>query len=284
MSTEVRALPYPVLEEGDLSWPQGHYDVSFVSSTHPDRNSVMVRHELSGAPFLQQIIDDGRAEYACSVAVPITNYRRLHLSRHAEQTISWETDFCSETPLLRPMILAVQQITHIFKPEDGIDEIWQAREITIPKGARLALGEYWGETASMENLLDIVLDEDRQPGSFKIMASEEKGFYFKAHTAPDLYRFLQNPQGQSQQRKSILTHMASRCLEILFRDFGPRKDKDTEEDIERWTTHRNLKGLAGLLEKNECPLWDHEDFAADEVATILYPHFITLEESGVDEE
>ena len=43
-----RSIPYPVLEDGNLSYPDGQYQVSIV----PDGNvSVIVDHQLAGSPF-----------------------------------------------------------------------------------------------------------------------------------------------------------------------------------------------------------------------------------------
>ena len=68
----------------------------------------------------------------------------------------------------------------------------------------------------------------------------------------------------------MLTHVASRCLEILARDYGGQDEE--EEDGSKWESFRNLKALADELEKHGLPIWNDEHFAADKVATQLYPH------------
>ncbi len=283
MSTEVRALPYPVLKEGNLSWPQGSYEASV--EVRSDRVSATVSHNLSEVPFLEQALRDGHAQYACAVSIPITNYRKLHLTGEANQVVTWESDFCGEAPRLLPMVIAVQEMRHVFGPEDGISRVWQGRELTIPKGARLAQEEYWGDDSSMENLIEVLLDENLSPGSFKVVDSSELGYYFKVHAAKDLHRFLQDRRGQSNHRNtifdhrnSILTHIASRCLEILATNYGG--DKKDEDEEGGWRTYQNLRGLAALLEQREQRLWDEDGFNADEVATVLYPHKPPQESEG----
>ena len=149
------------------------------------------------------------------------------------------------------------------------------RELHIPKGARLALKNYLRPTSSLQHLLHVVRDQELPNGCFEVKPCDEEGFYFKIHTADDLFPFLQHAGESKAHRKSVLTHVASRCFEILARDYG-RQDEEGE-DGSKWESFRNLVALAGELQRQGLPVWDEDGFAADKVSTQLYPHSPPME-------
>lgn len=263
----VRSLPYPAIEDGNLSFPDGEY----LADAAPQRGeaSALLSHEIRGAPLLERLISEGEARYGCLVSVPATGYRKLHLSDEARQRVEWDMGVVGEPPMLRPLVVAVAEISRVPGTEDGVAEAWRGRKLIIPKGARLALHPYLRPTASLQRLLHAVKDEDLPGGCFEVKPCEENGFYFKVHAASDLFPFLQNAGRHPLHRRSVLTHAASRCLEILARDYGAAEDG---EDGAKWEQFGNLKALADEFEKRGLPMWDGEDFAADGAATQWYPH------------
>lgn len=263
-----RSLPYPAIEDGNSSYPNGAYVVEV--SSQPDQVSVILNHAVRGAAFLERVISAGKAKYGCVVAVPLTGYRRLHLSDDARQKVEWESGVLGEPPMLRPVVVSVEEIACTLGPDDGVAEAWQGRELHIPKGARLALKNYLRPTSSLQHLLHVVRDQELPNGCFEVKPCDEEGFYFKIHTADDLFPFLQHAGESEAHRKSVLTHVASRCFEILARDYG-RQDEEGE-DGSKWESFRNLVALAGELQRQGLPIWDEDGFAADKVSTQLYPH------------
>lgn len=271
----VRSLPYPVLEDGNLSYPQGQYTVE----TRPQAGgvSVIIHHQVQGAPFLDRLFREGKSQYGCLVSVPLTGYRRLHLSNDARQPVEWDIGLVGEPPLLRPIIISVADFSCWLGPDDGVTEAWQNREVTFPKGARLALRGYLKAYSSLNELLEINLDPNLPMGSFEVQKCSEEGFYFKVSAASDLFEFLQDPGGHKDHRGSILTHVTSRCFEILKEDYG-----QSEEDGEWgsvWRQFRNLVALSDELKEKNLPLWDEEGFSADKVSTRLYPHRPSVSEA-----
>ena len=264
----VRSLPYPIIEEGNLSYPNGEYQVE----TTPQQGgvSVLVNHTIKGAAFLERLLFEGKAKYGCLVSVPLTGYRRLNLSEDANQRVEWDMGVVGEPPMLRPVVVSVTEISCILRPEDEIAEAWQGREIVIPRGARLALKSYLRPTSSLHHLLHVVNDSDLPNGSFEVKPCDQEGFYFKVHAAADLFPFLQNAGAHVDHRGSVLTHVVSRCLEILAQDYSDQDEAG--EDGMKWESFRNLQALANELEKRELPIWYEDGFAADKVATRLYPH------------
>lgn len=264
----VRSLPYPAIEDGNLSYPNGEYLVE--TTPQQDGVSVLLNHAVKGADFLERVISAGKAKYGCLVSVPLTGYRKLHLSDDARQRVEWNMDVVGEPPMLRPILISVAEIYCTLGPSDGVAEAWQGREIKIPRGARLALKSYLRPNSSLHHLLQVENDTSLRDGCFEVKPCQEDGFYFKVHAASDLFPFLQNASGHEAHRKSVLTHVASRCLEILARDYSSQDEEG--EDDSKWKSFRNLEALANELAKYELPIWDENGFAADKVATRLYPH------------
>ncbi len=269
----VRCLPYPVLEDGNLSYPKGGYAID--AKPQDDGTSVIIHHAIQGAPFLDRMIQQGQGKYGCLVSVPLTGYRELHLSDEAYQQVSWDISVVGEPPMLRPLVLAVSEISCRLEPEDGVAEAWQGLNVSFPRGARLALGRYLRPSSSLHQLLDVRKKEDLQAGGLKVEACSEEGFYFQVSVASDLFLFLQNAGEHKNHRDSLLTHVTSRCFEIL-KEY-PRDHGEDEEGATWWEKYPNLSALAEELKSKNLPVWDADGFLADEVATRLYPHRPPLE-------
>lgn len=267
-SEVLRSLPYPVLEDGNFSYPQGEYTAEVITQT--DDTAVTIRHEIRNVPFLDQAIRQGQAKYGCLVAVPLTGYRKLHLSDDALQHIKWDMAVVGEPPMLRPIVVSIDEISCVLGSNDGVAEAWQGREITFPKGARLALWGYLRAFSSAHELLEINQKEDLPAGSFEVSPCAGDGFYFQVFVASDLFPFLQNAGGHDNHRGSILTHIVSRCFEILKQDYRGESEEDEKREV--WEQFSNLKALADELHRHNLPVWDEDDFSADKVATQLYPH------------
>ena len=265
-SSIVRALPYPSIEAGNFSFPGGEYDVNFETF---DGISVEITHRIINAPFLQRLIDGEKAKFGCLVSVPLTSYRKLHLSDTSKQTVKWELKVVGEPPMLCPVVICLEEIKHVFGQDDGVTEIWQCIEVVIPKGARLARGEYRRTSSSLSQLIKVSNIPEMKPGSFEVKACAEDGFYFNLNVAEDLFKFIQSHGQFSSLRRSILVHVASRCLEILSKDYGLKPEED--ENSRTWEIYRNLVALTNELEKKELPHWSEDSFSPEKVATSLYP-------------
>lgn len=272
-SETVRCLPYPILESGSLSYHRGEYRVTAIAGG--DGRSVTLRHEIQGAPLVDALLREGRARYACLVSVPATGYRRLEQSATSEQRVEWHLDVVGEPPMLRPLILAVEPIQCTLGEEHGVARAWHGVQLTIPIGARLALHEYLRTNSSIHNLVVLKNDPEMDDGTLKVQECTEDGFYFLVTSATDVFRFLQNPSGYPNHRLSILTHIVSRCFELLEELYANPDGTETDAD---WTSFRSLKALAAELRSKGLPCWDEEGFDPIKVSTQLYPHKPTIGE------
>ena len=270
-----RSIPYPVLEDGNLSYPKGEYHVSIVPQGDA---SVVVDHQLQGVPFIDRLLREGRCNYGCLVSVPLTGYRKIELSNDARQIVEWHINVIGEPPMLRPLIVTVDEFKCTLDSNDGVNEAWQGQSITFPKGARIALRGYLKAFSSLNQLLEVVKDVNLPLGSFEVQPCTEEGFYFKVKVATDLFGFIQDHGGHQLHRGSILTHVASRCFEILKQNYG--QSQVVNDDEEDWRQFRNLLALSEFLEQKDLKIWDEDEFSPEKVATCLYPHKLPDFESG----
>ena len=278
-NTSMRSLPYPAIEDGNFSFPKGSYHAT-VESIDNAATTIVLRHEISGAPFIEELIAQGKAEYACLVSVARTGYRKLHTTHASEQAISWDPGVAGAPPILGPLVLYTgKDFSHTFRDEDGVAKIWQQKTIELPTGARLARAAYLHAVASIGSLITVRCDEDMQNGSFTIAANTNEGFYFSLNAAADIFKFIQNPQENNNLRASILTHAVSQCFNILQRDYSASGGEEAEDD--QWRQYSNLAALSDWLKSEALPHWSEEDFDAVAVATRLYP--IQLPKSNEEE-
>lgn len=267
MASVIHALPYPCVESGNISFPDGEYDVdvhSLASGT-----SIQVTHKLENTPFIEGLLQTGRAKYGCLLAVPVTGYRKLSLSSEKVHEISWDIGILGEPPIIRPVVLSSESFEHKFSSSDGVAQIWVGKKITIPKGARLARGPYLRSDSSLQSLLNIQEEDTLEDGSFTVASNIDGGFTFDVKVATDVYKFLSNSSLDPRLYQSIGAHMASMVFVILKEEQGYEDDGS-----KKWEEHSNLKMLSGILEEKGLPHWadtEHGIKQADEISLNLHP-------------
>ena len=281
-NTSARMLPHPAIEDGNRSFPQGDYWVRREPSGNSD-TGVILHHKLEGAPFIQKLIEEGKAKFACLVSVPKTGYRKLDISENSEQKISWNSDIVGEPPWLGPCILYVGEDLEggTWAQGDGVAESWLNQGIYIPKGARLAKGRYLRPSSEIghTNMLHAKKDGTMKSGTFKVEPNSNDGFSFSLIASTDIYEFIHAPRGNLALRNSILTHAVSACFHILKTDYdAPVEDDENNGNEEsgegsnnQWKQFSNLVALSEWLENKGVLHWSDYGFDAVEVATKLYP-------------
>ena len=273
LSNAIRAHNYPVLEAGNLSYPDGRYTVDL--SPGSDRTSFTLKHQIEGAPLIVLLLKEKRAKYVCTVSSPISAYRRTHVSDEAAHEIRWDMEDLGEPPLFTPMILCNASSNLVLNQDrDGVHSLWHGVRISLQQGSRLALGNVIQLRSSIFNLLLFSKKEDLREGMFFVEAETEP-FLFRVNLSPELHKFLQFASG-GQTREHIMTHIVTACFALLQREFADDNDEEGG-----WQTHRNLLALAEFLENSGLPHWsDSENFHPEQVATALYPHILPREDDG----
>ena len=140
LGNNIRIHSYPSLEEGSIAFPNGEY--TFEHGRGADETELILEHCLKNVGLIQELLESGDAEYACSISSPKTGYRVLHRSTVAEQRLRWDIEECGEPPCFTPMILAVKDtpvpIT-LNKESHDVHEAWHGQNLTLRKGNRLAV-------------------------------------------------------------------------------------------------------------------------------------------------
>lgn len=281
MTDIVSVQPFPVLEDGNLSFLDASYNPIPKSSN--EECSLLLEHRIENATFLQQLIKDQKAKFACLVSIPRTGYRRLEFFEHSSndvQMVRWEKGYLADPPMIRPVLLATQKINHTFSANDGVANAWHGHSVDIPIGARLARGPYLRPVSSMAQLLIIRKDEYLKPTSIEVSESTEDGFKFIVKLGVQLYAFMNAPRGNEADLiwHNLHLHFISRCLEILHNDYGINSDDDEQS----WEQYSNLKMLSDQLLQKELLHWSHVDFKPDRIATELY--FIKIPNQDEEED
>ena len=265
-SNAVRAHGFPVLEAGNISFPNGRYIVKFTA--RGNRSSFDLTHRIEGARLISRLLEEGKALYVCAVSSPIASYRRTHAAKTPKQTIEWDESDLGEPPLFTPMIVsAIRERLRLSEQGDGVHVIWNDRVVEIETGSKLAVGHVVGLRSSILSLLWFNRDESLGDGEFHVDAETEHGFRFRVSLHPQLHDFLRYPS-KDGARNHIMTHIVTACLALLQRGFG----EDTGG--RGWRSHRNLRAFAESLEGKSLPHWSDDQFRPEEVATKLHPHVL----------
>ena len=259
-----RAFHWPVLEAGNDSFPSGIYTVT--CTDQEVGKSITLRHQVQGAPLIEQWLAQGRLAFVCSVAAPRSMYRTLHQSANSEQAVAWHQDDLGEYPMFTPMLVAGVDIQHTASvARDGLNRIWEGRKLDLPQGARIAVGSTFKFKSGIEGLLQFNLDANLDPGQFEAQPSTDDGFKFQVSLASNLYHHLKHRRAEPAGA-NIMVHVVSAAFSILQRSYS----EDNAD--EGWQSFRNLVGLADFLQQRGLPRWDDADFRPEKVATTLYPH------------
>ena len=273
-SNVVRVFPYPVLEDGNLSFSKGRYDVEMKS----EGGALTVEHQIVQAPLIERLVNEGRAACCCTASVPKASYREIYIGSQFSQVIELEQAWLAEPAIIRPVIVCCKALTHTFNQSDGVDAAWVDQKVSIEKGAKLAVGPVYRLASSLQALLSVEKDEELEQGRMIVHECTEDGYYFRLKVATDLYKFIQSPGDPTLNlhRRSILTHAVSSCFTLLAKNYG----RD-QADEEQWRTYSNLKALAQDMENREIDIWDAEDFSPEKAATAMWPHIVP---EGQDED
>ena len=277
-SNAIRAHNHPVLEEGNLSYPDGRYTVDL--SPGSDRTSFTLKHQIEGAPLIALLLKEKRAKYVCTVSSPISAYRRdTRLRRgHPRNPVGYGRPWRASFVYADDSVHRHLPIWSSSRTGTVCHSLWNGVQISLQQGSRLSLGHVIQLRSSIFNLLLFSKKDDLREGTFFVEAETEP-FLFRVNLSPELHKFLQFASG-GQTREHIMTHIVTACFALLQREFP-----DDNEEEGGWQTHRNLLALAEFLENRGLPHWsDSDNFHPEHVATAFVPSHPAPREDDGDED
>ncbi|MCS1406937.1 MAG: hypothetical protein M2R45_00093 [Verrucomicrobia subdivision 3 bacterium] len=281
-ANDIYLPPYPTISEGNDAFPEGVYQARARKRNEgkKDHYKLVLDHELRGARLITNMINKGKAVYACRVSSPNAAFCDLQCSAEPSQTVTWKPENLAQSPFFTPMIVCTEEhrlvlnhANHDTHPD--LDDV----PVIIPKGARLA----WYSVMRMKNpgmygLLELRRDDNLKPGQFRVHISSDGDFKFIVYCHPELLRFVKSPGEKQDRRRDILTHMVTACFAKLQRDYR----KDEGEDSEGGWNYRELDELSKELKQKGYCDWQDDDFCPELAATTLHPH--TVPEQDRDDE
>ena len=263
----VRSYDWPVLQSGDMSFPNGCYTIK--ASANNDRRSLTLKHTIRGAPLLATLVEGGKASYACAVSSPVSSYREFRLSDRSLQHIDWDPLELGQPPFFTPMVVSngAYQIT-IDARLHGLQPVWDGLTVQLLPGSRLAVGPVFQLRSSLAQMLLLELDEESLgPGQFTVSATPENGFQFKVSLGRTLFDLLKRDDGEGL-RNNIMPHLVTSCLGLLQRQYSG------DDGEQGWQSHPNLTALSALLVSKGSLHWSDDDFEPAKAATAIYPHSV----------
>lgn len=274
---EARALPFPVLSDASICYVDR---VSYRASvSRKAEGDILVEHRLSGGGLVASLVNDGRAKFACIVSVPMTMFRKVYRLDGDGEVVAMQRIPCDEgelsgTPKLRPIVVCAEKIPPVTVVEShGLDPFYAGEHVQFPDGAIIADGG-WQDFKGHGDILRIRKGDGLEPGTFQVTISEQDGFYFLVHAAPDLFRFLQNPNGQNEYCMSVMTHAFSSGLSQL---------RDNAQLRANWENYQSLQILHRDLEARGLKTWEDPEFSPELAATTIHPYTRMSEEHSDDD-
>lgn len=264
----IPARSYPSLEHGSDAFPAGNYQ--FTVERAGERSSVILHHEIVGAPLIQRLIDEKVACFACAVSAPRSGFRQFNISPSSRQVLRWDRRLLGEPPYFSPSVVLVEPHTaHLQSTTDGVHSIWDGVDVEFPKGALLAVGSsFQFSTSGFAGLIRLRVEENLEYGQFVIKPSEDPVFTFVVDCTREFYNLLIHREPGSQRRNDAMVHIVSACLRVL-------KEKYSDPDPDQgWAAHSSLRRLAEELERHDLPQWSETDFEPEQVATAIHPYIV----------
>lgn len=258
----------PIMAEGKMDYVNGSYNANIEKHSS---GGIKVTHSLTGENLVAQLVKEQKAIFACEVISPQTTYRTIETSQNEEQIVNWnKRDVLVGELKFHPMVLASVKKEEAYKLErkHGVHAIWQGKTIKIQKGTLLADDGFFNATNSRQRLFLFKKEEDFPSGVYRVgVAQTETEFKFEILMASDLFDAMQNTSVDLNSRQAVQSGFLSRALDILYFLHSQKS-----EDGALWgREYKSLDDLAEEFENKGIPLWDEDNFRADECATLFRP-------------
>lgn len=203
------------------------------------------------AVVLQELIDEGCAEWIIEVRSPAVLYSRSHRTREAVVNVSWDI---KETggPLPVFIISGLVAAKRLTLPSRTVNEVWKAADVLeFAEGAYLARGIIFETKPLLSSMLEFKSDDNARPGEMRIEGPNEH-IQFTVYLAQNIHKEI-------QQRRDVWISALIGALAKL----------DPEEHDP--ANSRVLREISLRLDEKEVSDWRSDDFDPAAAATCLEP-------------
>jgi len=283
-----RISNHPVLSPNGLDYIAGHsYEVKQIPHNESQKDTVVVLHRIHGSNLVAKLVNQGKANFACTIVVPSCIYRKVEFAIkmpvenegfiQVEQEIKIKTQEYCPPLMFQPSVITLKEIKGLKATEShGLHEIWRKKKIRFPIAATIATHSFFDAETIMQSILKFkkVSDGSLKKGSFEVDLAFEQGFYFNVRVEESLYKGLLNPQS-FKHRNSIYAMAFSQGLSKL------QNDKEcSSQDLKVVKDHHNLNILYKVLENRNLKTWLNDDFNPNQVVAEFHPHELDVENNN----
>lgn len=275
---------FPVLERGRMDYAS---ECAYEAKSAPSENRrgegkkvIAFKHQVKGNCLVTNLIEQGKAQFACTVVLSSAMYRKTCTIDSKRQTsvlqaVSWPDTI--EAPMFLPIVVYTGE-TQDVKADNvhgyGLNSLWKNSSFVLKTGSIIARCPWQEPEITAGDILSlrkapsqkIGFNAEIQPSEGgRIMVDVEEGLF------DDMLHNENTPQ-----YNSIITHMLSAGLSKLAE---LAKDDD---DYKNLTNFRQVKQK--IKNANLATWEDEENFNPHEVACFFFPHKFPPPKPPSDEE
>ena len=154
----------PILREDDtsLDWPDAAYEARVVIGDGRGK----VEHRLSGADQLDELVNDGKAEWVVELRSPATLHAEMAGSnRERKFAFRWDADAVASGSYVIPGMVTMQEVD---LDTGGLHPVWGESPIFVPPGRWLVRGNARNAEQLGSSLIKLFRDEDLADGRMTV--------------------------------------------------------------------------------------------------------------------
>ena len=253
------SAPLPLLlEDGSrFDWCRAEY----APAVRVEPTRALVEHRLRGAPTLERLVADGRAQWATELRCPKTLYSRVDLAHDEEQEVAWAADNVDGEMFVIPGLLATKDFR--LRPErQELSSIWRESPLDVRKGWWLARGTARRTRTLGQSLLRFHVDGELDKGRMRIDRDEsDEDLSFHVHLAADIW--------PERGKRHVQVAALIGAFGQLGAAFG---DLDGDEP-------HIVREIRRRLEDKRITLWTEPEYDPAQAATAIEPFHPTQDSS-----
>ena len=252
-------------QSGD--WPDGQYACEFRAESGQS-SAWTARHELSGAPGVQALLDSGEAEWAVETRCALALHVSLSTSRNASHTVKVDPAVVGHYSDIRlwPGVVVTAERCRL-DPSGTAWGDWGGEPIEVARGRWLVRGAPVKASHDKRSLLQFVSQDMTPKHKVLCKVQDAEGDYFiQIHAHPDRIEQLQTGE-------ALLGCWAAALALLPLHDYFEIVDGEDGPSV---PASQNANAVLQRLEAENVPLWGPDDqqkidWDPWEAATVFLP-------------
>ena len=256
-----RLYPYPVLWKNNDDYINSSFDCDIDIKRSFEVVTIQVKFKLKNK-LIDELIENGRAEYLVHIESPATSYRLIKTSAQKEIYFDLKDKYLLGTVSLCPFVVVKEKIENYYNPKFNLD--YEGITFSLDIGNILAIGSQYKftveknseELADVPSIFTVYKREDDDSIDMKVEINSDK---IRIGLNRDVYENYN--QIVSLQMSMIETVNTAILFPVLIYVVEQLKERTEEYEDYRW-----FQALKRMLEKNSIEL---EDAVGDDESIVL---------------